>query len=195
MFSLVLFSCNNPINEVRNSDDQGRLHGKQIGYYPDGKLKVIRFYEHGIPIGEYYSYYEDGNIKLYMNYYKSGEVSYLKEYDENGNLIKRKGSLIIDQFFNKNHLFVGEKYVHGIILPNCDKSSYTAKFGSMIERNPIKFSWGDVVCNNDSIYRSMVFPRSGEFVIAFAVTEYDSIIQEEFKDTVAIVIPVYELPK
>jgi hypothetical protein len=101
------------LSSVNQVDEEGRVNGMRVTYYPDGKTIYSKLtYEHGIKQGPSIRYYDNGQVFEYTGfgdgkkngltrkYYKDGmllsECEYengnvlpgLKEYDSEGNLIK-----------------------------------------------------------------------------------------------------------
>ena len=57
----------------RYTEINHKKEGKMTDYYPDGKLKAERIFEHDIQVGKTTLYYESGKIKE-VQYYADGKI-------------------------------------------------------------------------------------------------------------------------
>ena len=83
--------------------NKGKLHGQQIAYYSNGKIKVRTIYEKGINLGPF-EYYGENGVKLYAILYKD-EVPYLVNNDFDMPLYYVKEKIV--NFYSEN---LYEKY-------------------------------------------------------------------------------------
>ncbi len=77
---ITLFSCSNGIE-------------KRAEYYPDGKIKSIRYYKAGVLEGNSEDYDSLGNIKAKAFFWKGKAVGPITYYDNNSRNYIMKGIL------------------------------------------------------------------------------------------------------
>lgn len=53
-------------------------------FYPSGKLKTRTIYSEGMPMGESFEYYENGQVDVYTKYDDSGKIEEMNSYKEDG---------------------------------------------------------------------------------------------------------------
>jgi antitoxin component YwqK of YwqJK toxin-antitoxin module len=88
--------------DIINKNEQGQLHGIQIGYHPNGQIWFKENYINGNKHGEHIGYYNDGQISYKENYningnyhgeqigYRDdGEIWYKHNYI-NGNMVSKE---------------------------------------------------------------------------------------------------------
>jgi len=56
--------------------------------YPDGKLNLYTTYQDGMPIGDFFSFHQNGKIKSYSYFSKDRLNDYRYLYDEEGKMIR-----------------------------------------------------------------------------------------------------------
>ena len=64
---------------IKNKDKQGKRHGKQIRYYPNGNIFCIDNYHHGKWHG-YQAFFNDDNSIEYKEYYNMGNSIYSEDH-------------------------------------------------------------------------------------------------------------------
>lgn len=83
-------------------DEDGKLHGEFIRYYPNGNPSAKCQYEHGEKIGKAFSYYSNGNVQFIIEIKKKNiweklcsifkekkiEDCYVQEFDEDGEFVR-----------------------------------------------------------------------------------------------------------
>ncbi|XDD45791.1 toxin-antitoxin system YwqK family antitoxin [Leptospira sp. WS39.C2] len=64
----------------------GQKHGKQISYFPSGKVRQSSEYEMGIPVGEHFEYYDNGQMASYQTFFASGKPKVAKKWNKRGQI-------------------------------------------------------------------------------------------------------------
>ena len=66
---------------------EGQLHGKSIGFFPNGQKHKEGNYFEGLEVGEHYEWYESGQLKEYNEYEKSSSPFITRQWNESGILV------------------------------------------------------------------------------------------------------------
>jgi antitoxin component YwqK of YwqJK toxin-antitoxin module len=94
--------------DIINKNEQGQLHGEQIGYYDTGQIMYKHNYNNGNKHGEHIGYHSNGKInykEYYINgklhgedigYYSNGQISY-KEIYINGEKVSKEEFIAYDR--------------------------------------------------------------------------------------------------
>ena len=100
--------------------------GCEVKYFPDGNLKLKKFYRLGKLDGLYETYYEDGQAKV-LTIYKDGKLDgHYEEYTEVGNLIinaNYKDNVRHGYYerYQNGHLFFCAQYENGKVKESTKK--------------------------------------------------------------------------
>ena len=62
---------------IRNFDENGKIHGLQIDYYPNGNILAITNYHHGKPNG-YQGWFKSDKSISYKEYYDMDKLIYVE---------------------------------------------------------------------------------------------------------------------
>lgn len=90
----MLVSASLMAQDVNQTDVQGRKHGKWVKTWPGSKMKQLEGqFEHGVPVGEFKSWYETGEFHALIRYSQNGKVQHVKSYHHNG-YIKMKAKYL-----------------------------------------------------------------------------------------------------
>ncbi len=83
----IRYYINGQVEQEGNYDDDGKMHGKWVYYFDDGKKQREINYEHGKKNGELIEYYRSGK-KMYIAHYQN-DIANGKwiVFDENGNKV------------------------------------------------------------------------------------------------------------
>ncbi|GAA5042102.1 hypothetical protein GCM10011506_44730 [Marivirga lumbricoides] len=126
-------------------DNLKRFHGEVKKFYPDGKLKTLVTYDHGVTLNskQYYEngklemefpykegkkhgkrskYWESGKIKSVLEYRNGEPIAGLKEYKESGKEVTAYPSLKIEQINQLSNN--GKYYIDVYFSSNPQKGTY-----------------------------------------------------------------------
>lgn len=83
LYKIVEFDYDGNIYE-KYSLINGLYHGRYVKYYPDGKINILCYYDHGKLNGKYFEY---GNISIEGNYLNGQKHGRYIRYNRNGDII------------------------------------------------------------------------------------------------------------
>ena len=103
---IVIVECNGKVDSIElinnyDSDKKlietthtlkGIVHGSTVKYFPDGKIRESRVYNHGKLFGDDEIYFSNGGLQKYQFLIDSNTTTFIRAYNENGQCMSNTGN-------------------------------------------------------------------------------------------------------
>lgn len=75
VFGLIFFTFlfHQGVGQINQNDSEGKKHGLWEKQYENGEIQYRGNFEHGIPVGTFRRYYDDGSLQAVIDYRSPGE--------------------------------------------------------------------------------------------------------------------------
>ncbi len=71
---LKIYDREGNIQQEKKFNDDGKIEGREVFYFPDGTIEYELNYDNGVKVGQAVRYYPNGDIKKIINYGDNGEI-------------------------------------------------------------------------------------------------------------------------
>jgi len=131
-----------------------KLHGQQLKYYKNGRVRSILNYEYGELHGHAKTYYENGNIKLRLQWYHNKKYGIFTKYSMNWRILH------LEYEYYENHIigtaieyYDNYRTVDYYLLTGerTDWKTFSADYRAKIKS--LEYELIDIVCHPDNIER------------------------------------------